>query len=369
MMTENIGTVSAVCGDDVKDEDCLRTLKDETCKLGGDVVWGVADKPEMKGGKKRLSGRAAHAQDPTATGKPAPPQHAGALTNLIMRLLADDPEERPTAEEARDTLAAVAEGRSAVDGAGATGTAVLDAGAAGLAAQGGRTVVYQDTRATAGAPEQGGPAPTAPIDRPVAATARPASAPDGAERSSGDNRRPLLLALAAVAVVAVVILAVVLVRGGNAPTPPPAAAAPSSAAAPAPVVTRTGEPTASAAPSTSATPTTPTTTTSPTDTGTPAVTDPVGFVQSYYGLLPGNTDAAWSRLGPDAQRASGGREGFNSFYAGLSRVWAENLRVSGDTVTATIVFTQRDGQVSREGYQFVIANRDGRQVIASFGTT
>ena len=72
MMTENIGTVSAVCGDDVKDEDCLRTLKDETCKLGGDVVWGVADKPEMKGGKKRLSGRAAHAQDPTATGKPAP---------------------------------------------------------------------------------------------------------------------------------------------------------------------------------------------------------------------------------------------------------------------------------------------------------
>ena len=47
-----------------------------------------------------------------ATGSPEPPQQAGALTALIMRLLADDPEQRPTAEQARDTLAAVAEGRA-----------------------------------------------------------------------------------------------------------------------------------------------------------------------------------------------------------------------------------------------------------------
>jgi hypothetical protein len=30
--------VSAVCGDDIADEKCLRELKDQTCKLGGDVV-------------------------------------------------------------------------------------------------------------------------------------------------------------------------------------------------------------------------------------------------------------------------------------------------------------------------------------------
>lgn len=58
--TENIGSVSATCGDDVSDDDCARTLKDQVCKLGGDVVWGVEDKPTMKLGKKHLSGRAAH---------------------------------------------------------------------------------------------------------------------------------------------------------------------------------------------------------------------------------------------------------------------------------------------------------------------
>jgi hypothetical protein len=58
--TENIGPVSAVCGDDIGDDECLRELKDQTCKLGGDVVWGVADKPTVSGGKKRYSGRAAH---------------------------------------------------------------------------------------------------------------------------------------------------------------------------------------------------------------------------------------------------------------------------------------------------------------------
>lgn len=58
--TENIGTVNAICGDDVSDADCLRTLKDQACKLGADVVWGVPDKPTLSLGKKKLSGRAAH---------------------------------------------------------------------------------------------------------------------------------------------------------------------------------------------------------------------------------------------------------------------------------------------------------------------
>lgn len=63
MPTENIGPVSATCGADTKDDDCLRTLKDETCKLGGDVVWGVEDAPSMSLGKKKLSGRAAHTKN------------------------------------------------------------------------------------------------------------------------------------------------------------------------------------------------------------------------------------------------------------------------------------------------------------------
>jgi hypothetical protein len=62
---DNIGPVTATCGSDVSNEDCIRTLKDQACKLGGDVVWGVSDVPEMKLGKKHFAGRAAH----TKTGK------------------------------------------------------------------------------------------------------------------------------------------------------------------------------------------------------------------------------------------------------------------------------------------------------------
>jgi len=43
--THNVGSVDAVCGEDIKDQDCLQTLKDQVCKLGGDVVWGVAEQP------------------------------------------------------------------------------------------------------------------------------------------------------------------------------------------------------------------------------------------------------------------------------------------------------------------------------------
>jgi hypothetical protein len=67
MPTDNIGSVDAICGDDISDAACLQTLKDEVCKLGGDIAWGVDDKPSMSLGKKKLSGRAAH----TKTAGPA----------------------------------------------------------------------------------------------------------------------------------------------------------------------------------------------------------------------------------------------------------------------------------------------------------
>jgi hypothetical protein len=60
MPTDNIGTVDAICGDDISNDACLQTLKDQVCKLGGDVAWGVSDVPSVSLGKKKLSGRAAH---------------------------------------------------------------------------------------------------------------------------------------------------------------------------------------------------------------------------------------------------------------------------------------------------------------------
>ena len=73
MQTDNLGTVTATCGDDISDESCLRTLQNEACKLGADVVWGVPDKPEIDPAqKKHFSGRAAHVKGQTPATKPAP---------------------------------------------------------------------------------------------------------------------------------------------------------------------------------------------------------------------------------------------------------------------------------------------------------
>jgi hypothetical protein len=62
MNTENIGPVSSHCDDQspTSKTDCLRELEDQTCKLGGDVVWGVDPEPEHEDGQWKYTGRAAH---------------------------------------------------------------------------------------------------------------------------------------------------------------------------------------------------------------------------------------------------------------------------------------------------------------------
>jgi hypothetical protein len=57
--TENIGPVRAWCDLALSDTECVRALQDQVCKLGGDVVWGVDEKPTEKEGRKHMSGRAA----------------------------------------------------------------------------------------------------------------------------------------------------------------------------------------------------------------------------------------------------------------------------------------------------------------------
>lgn len=291
-----------------------------------------------------------------ATGTVDPPHQAGLLTALLMRLLSDDPTRRPTASEARDALAGIAEGRAPAGGTPSTGTALLDMNPVAAAGAGRTADPAPEQVATAAALP---PAPPPPV-RPAVPGGR-----GGDGGTAADRRRPLLIALAAVLVVGLGVLAAVLIRGGeggSAPPPPTAAATPTPAPAAPPVATTSAAPATTTAPPTSSA--APTTTTS---TDSSPVTDPVGFVQSYYGLLPGDTDAAWALLGPTAQSQSGGRSAFDSFWSGQSRVWAESLRVvGGNTVTATVVFTDDNGSVKRDPYRFVIGHQDGRQVIQSF---
>lgn len=60
VQTESVGTVRASCDDFVSVSECTRTLLDEACKLGADVVWAVSDPPLKENGKIKLTGHAAH---------------------------------------------------------------------------------------------------------------------------------------------------------------------------------------------------------------------------------------------------------------------------------------------------------------------
>jgi eukaryotic-like serine/threonine-protein kinase len=157
----------------------------------------------------------------------------------------------------------------------------------------------------------------------------------------------------------------VLVNQGEDPATTPEAAPPATSAASARTTSESPATTSAAPTTTSAAPTT---TTEPTTTAAEApTTDPVAFVQSYYALLPEDTDAAFAMLGPQAQSQSNGRSGFAGFYGRMRAVDIEGARATGDnTVVGTVVFTQRDGSVSREPYRFVVGTRDGQPVIESF---
>ncbi len=251
-----------------------------------------------------------------ATGVIDPPKHTGPLTGLVLRLLDPDPENRPTAVEARDELAAAV--RTGASTAGPDAPVV-------------------EPRMLSG------PATVGP---PTLAAAPPAPAP-----SKPARRRSRLRVAAAVAVAVAaaggIATAVLLATNGEQPS-----AQQPQAVAPNPAIS-------TSAPATSGTP----------GPVTPAPGDEaVQFMQNFYALLPGNTEAAWAQLSSSAQTASGGRAQFNSFYAGLSRVWLETIRhPEPGVVTATVVFTRLDGTVSPEPYKFVVGTTpDGRQVLESF---
>ncbi|MGE3287402.1 MAG: serine/threonine-protein kinase [Pseudonocardia sp.] len=257
-----------------------------------------------------------------AMGAIEPPVQAGPLTNLLMRLLAPEPEQRPTAAQARDALAAVAAGAPPVL---SSGTAVLE---------------------RPPAPAVVAAAPPPPMNPPTI-TGAPV-APPPARRAGRTS--PVLMLLLGALLVAVGAGAVLLINRTGAETPvaaPPSAAAPTTSAAP-----RTTQP--------------PPTSTAPAPT--PA-DDPEGFVRDYYGLLPGNPTAAWALLGPQAQSqsGSGGFAGYERFWGTVDDVDLDDVDQTGEgTVEATVVFDMKNGGESRERYRFVVDDVNGNPVMRSF---
>ncbi|MEJ3652868.1 serine/threonine-protein kinase [Actinomycetes bacterium KLBMP 9759] len=274
-----------------------------------------------------------------ATGFVPPPKHAGPLTGIIMRLLSTDPEDRPSATQARDALAALDGGSPVQLG---SGTALLDPD---------------------GGPPTMADVPPTPPTRPAAAlAAQPPAARPPAPAANRRRRRTMLL-IAGVAVLALAggAVAAMLSNAGSTPgtgaLPEPTTSAGPSAAPPPP----------SPAPATGPT-TGPNTapTTAPT-TAPPAAGSAVEYVQNYYAQLPGNTGAAWDMLSPRAQAKSGDRAGFDRFWAQFASVRLDNPRETGpDFVRATVVFVRKDGTSSSEPYSFVINRPDGVMIMEDF---
>jgi uncharacterized membrane protein YgcG len=268
-----------------------------------------------------------------AAGRVVPPTQAGPLTALLMRLLRDDPAERPTAAQARQELGRIAHagGRAEEPLAdlvplGATGpvSPVPEARQSsdpwvGPVPAPDRAGSVPGVPGPAGPPtRQGMPAPEAPPSRPRSLR-RP-------------TRRPT-------ATVVVLVLLVALVAGGVVGVALLSSSSTDSTGA-----------TIGASPSG--------------DAGDPRAAM-VAAVREYYGVVTGNEAAGWARLGPDLQARTGGFSSYQSFWATITSVQVvDATAVDADTVRATLDFLPQGRARTREVHQLrMVRGPDGRWLI------
>ncbi len=96
-------------------------------------------------------------------------------------------------------------------------------------------------------------------------------------------------------------------------------------------------------------------------------------ITDYYGLLPGNTDTAWTRLTPRYQgTTAGGRQGYRNYWNMFSRVTVAGAKGSPPgRVEATITYVYKGGKTVDEDTSFTLVRQggilkiDATQVISS----
>lgn len=241
-----------------------------------------------------------------------PPQHAGPLTDILTRLLRTDPRHRPDARETARALNGV--------------TAALTTP----------------------------PPPDAPP------TPLPARDPRGLTR-----RRAIVAGLVLAVLLTTGILVALATNSG-----------PSTNTAAPPTTTRTHQPSP-----TSPAPTSPPTTTRhstgavapppsgspPTATSANTASQLTDAIVGYYQLMPADLTTAWQRMTADYQQHhAGGMTGYQQFWRPIARVGATDITPSPpDSVTATITYDYRDGNVVVERTRFGLVQQDGIWKIAS----
>ena len=302
-----------------------------------------------------------------ASGRIEPPRRAGPLEGVLARLLAADPDGRPSSAKAAAALAEVARG--------AGETAVLPAPDADA-----------DDSAT-------GPDASAASDVPAAVDGRSGhtavlpvmprperqrhdasgldSSPDTTPEPERRRRRSGLLLLVAAGVVAALVVAVVMLTrqtspGDAGPDPRASSSAPSPSAS-SPTSSRTSSPSTSTAPSPTAspsasrpTPTRPSASTTP--TGPPTAARLAAAVRDYYSVLPADTDAGWALLTPRYRTTtSGNRATYDRFWGAIDRVRVSAVDASApSSAVATLRYDYKDGRTYVERTAFTLVQEGGR---------
>ncbi len=278
-----------------------------------------------------------------ATGQVDPPERTGALTTLLLTMLAPDPADRPTMDEVARRLLSDGDARESEDPA--TGT----------------PAVLVPVAAPAGVDED---------DEDPLAAFRQDVAHDGPSPTGGrpGRGRRLLLAVVALAAAALVVslglqqaaerdTADAPPAGSASPTARPSSATPTptpspSTAPPAP----TPRPSSSApAPSPSPKPTT-------TRDGRPPTTAELAKgLRDYYALVPDDLDAGWERLTDRYRRTTAGSRGsYAEFWGAFERVSVSDVAATApDRVTATLRYEAKDGRVDVERTTFRLVRDDG----------
>lgn len=301
-----------------------------------------------------------------AAGEVNPPLRAGVLGGALLRMLEPNPSHRPTMEQARDELAAVAAGD-----------------------QGDPTEVLAATGVDLHPARPQPPRADRTLTRTDVVTGPVLAAQPARRRSLVPLVVVVILLLLAVGVVAVAVTrfsASTAASVGATSTTQPSTRATTSTAQP------TAQPTTPAATSSSAaasiaatTPAPPPTTANPppppppvtsapppstvatTTVATPARLDnqtAERAVRDYYGLLPGSTQAAFARLGPSL--AAQGFDNYNAFWVNFSRIELRSARASGNgaAVQIQVAFVRPDGSVTAEAHLLnLISGADGRVLI------